>query len=153
MVCLACAVSVSSDMNTDTFSLSLSLCLVFIETHNQKDLSYKLGHNAFSDLTWEEFQQRNRLGQHSPGLLHAPRQRVTAQLRRRRHLQERPESVDWVQALPPVKNQGMCGSCWAFSAIGAIEGAHFIDTGKMIALSEQQLIDCDSLDSGCMGGL
>ncbi|GAX27800.1 xylem cysteine proteinase [Fistulifera solaris] len=130
---------------------------VLIQTHNQKDISYKLGHNEFSDLTWEEFQQRNRLGQHSPGLWHAPRARFTdtsTQLRRRRATQ-RPDQVDWVErgAVPPVKNQGMCGSCWAFSAIGAIEGAHFVDTGKLVALSEQQLIDCDSLDSGCMGGL
>jgi hypothetical protein len=134
-----------------------SFPLVLIQTHNQKDISYKLGHNEFSDLTWEEFQQRNRLGQHSPGLWHAPRARFTdtsTQLRRRRATQ-RPDQVDWVErgAVPPVKNQGMCGSCWAFSAIGAIEAAHFVDTGKLVALSEQQLIDCDSLDSGCMGGL
>jgi hypothetical protein len=140
--------------------LSSFFPLVFIQIHNQKDLSYTLGHNEFSDLTWEEFQQRNRLGQHSPGLWHAPRARFTddtasTQLRRRRRATQRPEEVDWVDkgAVPPVKNQGMCGSCWAFSAIGAIEGAHFVDTGKLVALSEQQLIDCDSLDSGCMGGL
>lgn len=136
--------------------LSLPNSSVFIETHNQKDISYKLGHNEFSDLTLEEFQQRNRLGQYSPGLWHAPRQRLQAQLRRRTvRQQDRPDAVDWVErgAVPPVKNQGMCGSCWAFSAIGAIEGAHFVDTGHLVALSEQQLIDCDSLDGGCMGGL
>ena len=140
-------------------SLSLTHKTVFIETHNQQHRSFQLGHNEFSDLTWDEFQERHKLGQHSPGLLSQARSRqddaATAQLRRRRRMQERPEAVDWVDrgALPPVKNQGMCGSCWAFSAIGAIEGAHFVDTGSLVALSEQQLIDCDSLDSGCMGGL
>jgi C1A family cysteine protease len=73
-----------------------------------------------------------------------------------RHLQGSiPDEIDWVRkgAIVPVKNQRKCGSCWAFSAIGAIEGAHYIQTGNLTALSEQQLIDCDPVDNGCMGGL
>ncbi|BAF14354.1 Os04g0311400, partial [Oryza sativa Japonica Group] len=75
-----------------------------------------------------------------------------------------PDDFDWREhgAVGPVKDQGSCGSCWSFSTSGALEGAHFLATGKLEVLSEQQMVDCDhecdasesrACDSGCNGGL
>lgn len=52
-----------------------------------------------------------------------------------------------------VKNQGQCGSCWAFSAVQAVEGQLAKATKKVTDLSEQQVVDCDTVDKGCQGGL
>jgi len=66
-----------------------------------------------------------------------------------------PESKDWVSegCVTPVKDQGQCGSCWSFSTSGVMEGANCVKSGKLISLSEQQLVSCaNKINQGCNGG-
>lgn len=66
-----------------------------------------------------------------------------------------PSKKDWrnTGAMTPVKNQGQCGSCWAFSTIETLESREQIAGNGLTVLSEQQLVDCDKVDHGCQGGI
>jgi len=127
----------------------------FILSENDKGHSYKLGINEFADMTLDEFSM-TRLG------LRVPRDSKWGNLPSLgTHVVDNttalPASIDWVAkgGVTPVKNQGQCGSCWAFSTTGALEGAWHVATGKLLSLSEQQLIDCAKKfgEHGCSGGL
>ncbi|KAH7442386.1 hypothetical protein KP509_03G086100 [Ceratopteris richardii] len=124
--------------------------LRYIHNHNHgSEASHKLGLTRFADLTLEEF-RAHHLGFRLPK---EPRRLRMVRSTCNKHAL--PTSVDWRQkgAVTNVKDQGQCGSCWAFSTVGAIEGAHAIATGELVSLSEQELVSCAHANFGCNGGL
>ncbi|KAG7966722.1 hypothetical protein I3843_08G063000 [Carya illinoinensis] len=125
--------------------------------HQKLDPGALHGVTKFSDLTPAEF-RRNFLGLKR---LRLPADAHNAPILPTNDL---PTEFDWRDhgAVTGVKDQGACGSCWSFSTTGALEGAHYLETGELVSLSEQQLVDCDhecdpeeygACDSGCSGGL
>ncbi|XP_023743808.1 cysteine protease XCP2 [Lactuca sativa] len=126
--------------------------LKHIDETNKKVSNYWLGLNEFADLSHEEFKNMF-LG--LKGEMPERREESTKEFTYKDFL-HLPKSVDWRKkgAVSPVKNQGSCGSCWAFSTVAAVEGINQIVTGNLTVLSEQELIDCDtSFNNGCNGGL
>jgi len=133
-----------------------------IYTHNMGISSYKLGHNAFSHLTFQEFQQRRGFGSREL-FLHPDDNNVskeeTKSLRGSDSKSGNPSSVDWEAEgkVTPVGDEGNCGgACWAFAVAGALEGGYAIKTNQNVTnwngFSEQMLVSCDTENLGCNGG-
>ncbi len=127
--------------------------VITVEAHNALNLPYKFGINQFSDMTKEEF-KKNYMGYKKPTLA----QRHKGMTYLGRHVNSNttlPASVDWTtkNVVTPVKNQGQCGSCWAFSTTGSLEGQWAKASGNLVSLSEQQFVDCSTQNNGCNGGL
>jgi len=114
--------------------------------------TYTLAMNEFADLSSEEF-LKLVLG----SCVIPKRNSTQASAFLKSDYIQVPASVDWREKnlVTPIKDQKQCGSCWAFSTTGSLEGQHSKKTGKLVSLSEQQLVDCsgDYGNYGCMGGL
>jgi len=124
--------------------------LAIIEEHNSANHGYTLALNSFADLAGKEFASMYTGVSGKPNVTLLGTHRYSGA--------ELPETVDWISkgAVTPVKDQAQCGSCWAFSSTGALEGAWQIATGKLVSFSEQQLVDCAKFrwgNMGCSGGL
>nr|XP_027214003.1 cathepsin L-like isoform X2 [Penaeus vannamei] len=108
----------------------------------------KYGPTKFADLTEHEFRQMLGL---RPDLRPTLSQMEPAEI----PSGDIPSEFDWRDhgVVTPVKNQGMCGSCWAFSVTGNVEGQWALKHKHLYSLSEQELVDCDKTDEGCNGGM
>lgn len=129
----------------------------FINGKNRELKEYKLEVNKFADNNLKELSYlrgRRPSKGYNGGLDYAQHHHL---LRGSSGEQKPlPETYDWAVygAVTPVKDQAVCGSCWSFGTSGSVEGAYFVKTGKLIRLSQQQLIDCSWQygNNGCDGG-
>ncbi|KAH7682107.1 Actinidain protein [Dioscorea alata] len=135
-------------MRFDSFQKNLAYVL---ERNAQKELmpvGHTVGLNVFADLSNEEFRVK-----YLSKMKLAGKRKMTGMEEKKEEC-DAPYSLDWRKkgVVTGVKDQGQCGSCWAFSSTGAMEGINAIATGDLISLSEQELVDCDTTNDGCDGG-
>lgn len=116
------------------------------------DPTASYGHmSPLADMSEIEYSNLNNLPVTSAVLKEHAKKAQSLQL----PMTKAPDSFDWREkgAVAEVKNQGQCGSCWSFATVASIEGNNFVTNGDLVSLSEQELVDCDTNDNGCNGGL
>ncbi|KAA0191281.1 Viral cathepsin, partial [Fasciolopsis buskii] len=123
--------------------------LLKIQLLQDLDNSAKYGITSFADVDVDEFRRTHTTMKRSNELMNGTKRIFL------KDVFEIPTSFDWRTkgAVTEVKDQGWCGSCWAFGTVGNIETKWFLKTGALVSLSEQQLLDCDQKDEACNGGL
>jgi len=126
----------------------------FINEHNEDHTDYVLELNYFADIHYPHWMHRKSYNQ---VMANHTRKHIIPTLNEIQTLSiDLPDSIDWrdKDVVTPIKNQQQCGSCWAFSAVGSMEGQHALKTNNLVSLSESQIVDCDvnGSDAGCNGG-
>ena len=118
----------------------------YVQEHNRKSSSFKVSLNSLAHLTQTEYNQL--LGYKDLG------EAKLAPVEIKNTLKDVPESLDWrtEQIVNPIKDQGQCGSCWAFGSVQAQESCYAKAHGTLYSLSEQNLVDCCIDCLGCNGG-
>ncbi|KAM4625053.1 cathepsin L.1 [Polymixia lowei] len=148
--------SVSEEtLRKQTWLNNRKLVLVHNILADQGIKSYRLGMTFFADMENEEY--KRLISQGGLTAFNSSRPRRGSAFLRQPEGADLPNTVDWRDKgyVTDVKDQKECGSCWAFSTTGSLEGQTFRKTGKLVSLSEQQLVDCSGSfgNMGCSGGL
>ena len=132
----------NKDFSQETFEVFKQNAML-IDSFNEKNESYTMEINQFADTDKIEYDSNMKF--ETKGMYYEFEDQII------------PEQVDWREhnAVTHVKDQGHCGGCWAFSTTGSVEGIVAIETGKLLNISEQQLIDCSGVQGnhGCEGGI
>ena len=132
----------NKDFSQETFEVFKQNAML-IDSFNEKNESYTMEINQFADTDKIEYDSNMKF--ETKGMYYEFEDQII------------PEQVDWREhnAVTHVKDQGHCGGCWAFSTTGSVEGIVAIETGKLLNISEQQLIDCSGPQGnhGCEGGI
>lgn len=130
--------------------------LKFINEVNSRNLTYKLGLGPFTDMSNAEFRQKILMKGNNilsmDNTLNFLYDNRTESDEQSYYPDLNPTKINWNTTMRPARDQGVCGCCWAFASVLAIEGNYFKKYDDILSLSVQQLVDCDYSNYACLGG-